>query len=213
MASLQTKVPLETWTAATWEDFIQIADAPASTKLKSYYHQGRMRIEPMSTGSDHSNDHTIIIFAITLFATLRGTPITTKDGCSYRKAGIEEFQPDASCYVGTNVNVIPWGTRVVDLNVYPAPDLVIEVADTSLADDKGEKRLQYEELRIPEYWIVDVQKRAIVAFAIAPDGSSRRIHESQIMSGLSLSVLEESLRRSRQENQATVGAWLMEFRI
>ena len=209
MALLQTK-PLLTWTAATWEEFIQIADNPASAKLKSYYNNGRMRIEPMSTGSDHSNDHTVLIFAITLFATLRGIPITTKDGCSYRKPEIEEFQPDASCYIGNNANAIPWGTRVVNLQEYPVPDLVIEVADTSLSDDKGEKRLQYEESRIPEYWIVDVQKIQIIAFAIAADGSSRQIRESQVLPGLSLSVLETALSRSRQDNQSIVGAWLME---
>jgi hypothetical protein len=42
MASLELKVPMEIWTAATWENFIQIAANPASAKLKSYYHNGRI---------------------------------------------------------------------------------------------------------------------------------------------------------------------------
>jgi hypothetical protein len=49
---------LETWRSATWEEFVAIADAPTSAKLKSYYYKGEMRFEPMSTGSDHSKDHT-----------------------------------------------------------------------------------------------------------------------------------------------------------
>lgn len=210
MASLATEVLLETWLSTTWDEFAHIADDPASAKRKSYYFNGQMRIEPMSTGSDHSNDHAIIIFALTLFATLRSIPIMAKDGCSYRKVGIQEFQPDASYYIADHVDAIPWGTRVVDLNQYPVPDLVIEISDTSIADEQGEKRLQYETLDIPEYWIVDVQNLQIIAWAITSDGSSCPIQVSRVLPGLSLPTLAEALRRSRQNHQAAVGAWLME---
>ena len=67
--------------------------------------------------------------------------MTAKDGCSYRKKGHTEFQPDASYYIGNKADVIPWGTRIIDLEQYPLPDLVIEISDTSIADDLGAKRL------------------------------------------------------------------------
>jgi Uma2 family endonuclease len=209
--SLQTQTQvLNTWLPASWEEFVTLADAPVSAKLKGYYYNGRMRFEPMSTGSDHSNDHALIMFAITFFAAQQRIPMTGKDGCSYRKSGSDEFQPDASYYIGEIANVIPWGTRVIDLNQYPLPNLVIEISDTTLADDLGAKRLQYEDLGIPEYWIVNVQAMQILAFAIAPDQSSRRLRESQVLPGLRLEVLEQALERSRQENQSTTTAWLME---
>jgi Uma2 family endonuclease len=88
--------------------------------------------------------------------------------------------------------------------------LVIEISDTTLADDLGAKRLQYEDLGIPEYWIVNVQAMQILAFAITPDQSSRRLRESQVLPGLRLEVLEQALERSRQENQSVTTAWLME---
>ena len=50
----------------------------------------------------------------------------------------------------------------------------------------------------------------IYAFAIAPDGSSKLIHKSIVLSGLKLEILEQALQRSRQENQSTVTAWLMQ---
>lgn len=214
MTLLQTKTPLNTWITASWEEFVAIADAPASAKLKSYYYQGRMRFEPMSTGSDHSNDHALILFALSFFAAHQQIPMTAKDGCSYRKTGYDEFQPDASYYIGDTADAIPWGTRVINLDLYPLPSLVIEISDTSLADDLGEKRLQYEDLGIPEYWTVNVQKMQIPAFAIAPDHSIRRIRESQVLPGLKLETLEQALQRSRQENQSATTAWLMEqFRV
>ncbi len=84
-----------------------------------------------------------------------------------------------------NANVIPWGTSIIDLDIYPAPDLVIEVANTSLVDDKGEKRLLYESLNVSEYWIVDVQNVQVIAFAVA-DRGSRIITDSQVFPGLQM---------------------------
>ena len=106
--------------------------------------------------------------------------------------------------------MIPWGTRIIDLEQYPLPDLVIEISDTSIADDLGTKRLQYEDLEISEYWIVNVQTMQIFAFANGSDGSIRRIRESLVLSGLNLEILEKALQRSRQENQSATTAWLME---
>jgi Uma2 family endonuclease len=210
MNLLQTEIPLNVWLPATWEEFVTIADDPASAKLKGYYYSGRMRFEPMSTGSDHSNDHALIIFAITFFAAHHRIPATAKDGCSYRKVGFDEFQPDASYYIGDNADAIPWGTRIVDLDQYPLPDLVIEISDTSLSDDLGAKRFQYEDLGIAEYWIVDVQKMRILAFFIAPDRAIRHIRVSQVLPGLKLEMLEQALQRSRGENQSATTAWLMQ---
>ncbi len=214
MTLLQVQPILNTWQSATWEEFVQLVDDPKSDKLKGYYYNGQMRFEPMSTGSDHSKDHILILFALSFFVAYQGISATGHDACSYRKPGVDEFQPDISYYVGETADAIPWGTRVVNLDQYPVPSLVIEISDTSLPDDLGAKRLQYEELRIPEYWIVNVQAMQILAFAIALDGSIRRIRASQVLPGLKLEILEQALQRSRQENQSATNAWLMEqFRV
>jgi Uma2 family endonuclease len=209
MTLLQAPTILDSWQPASWEDFIKIADDPSSAKLKGYYYQGNMRFEPISTGSDHSQDHTIIILGVGLFASLQGIAINGHDGCSYRKRRFDEFQPDISYYIGEAVEVIPWGTRVIDLDQYPLPNLVIEISDASLKDDLGAKRLQYEDLGIAEYWIVNVQTRQIVAFTIAPDGGIHRVRESHVLPGLHLEILEQALQFSCQENQSVTTAWLI----
>jgi len=209
MTLLQVPISLDLWQPASWEDFIKIADDPDSAKLKGYYYKGNMRFEPMSTGSDHSNDHALILFALSFFAAHRGIPMTAKDACSYRKRQFNEFQPDISYYIGEMADVIPWGTKVIDLDQYPLPNLVIEISDTSLKDDLGAKRFQYEDLGITEYWIVNVQERKIIAFTIAPDGGIYRVRESHVLPGLHLEILEQALDRSSQENQSATTAWLM----
>jgi Uma2 family endonuclease len=212
MTSVLEQLQTDIWVEASWDEYIQAIEDLAAKNLgksRGYYHAGKMRIEAMPIGSDHSRVHALILFAISLFATIGKLALTEHDNCSYRKTGTEEFQPDLSYYIGENAEVIPWGIRVVDLDLYPLPDLVIEIADTTITDDKGSKRLLYEELGIPEYWIVNVQTCEILAFAIANQGS-RRIQESLVLPGLAIDLLQQTLQRSQEEGQTIARSWLLE---
>jgi Uma2 family endonuclease len=203
---------LNTWVKSSWDEFVQVADDPKYQKYKFYYFNGEARVEPMSTGSDHSDDHALVIMAIGLFIAINGLAIRTKDNCSYRKVGSREVQPDISYYVGDRAQLIPWGTGIVDLDVYPAPDLVIEIANSSWADDIGKKRLMYEELGVKEYWVINVKSAEILAFAIADAESARgsyRIMRSQVITGLEIAILEEALRLSRENNHGQVTSWML----
>jgi Uma2 family endonuclease len=112
-------------------------------------------------------------------------------------------------YLNEHAEIIPKGTNIVDLERYPPPDLVIEIAKTSLLEDQGTKRLLYEDLGVSEYWIVDVEKAEIIGFCIA-DRGSKRIGDSQVLAGLSLKVVEEALRRNQKAAQSLAIAWLIE---
>ena len=208
MSQLQTQLLTDTWINATWEEYLQVVCDRTYEKAKSYYYKGRMRLEMSALGNPHSRDHAIIIYAICLFAGLNEINLDSHDNCTYRKTGYEEAQPDVSFYVGENAEIVPWETTIIDLDIYPPPDLVIEVAYSSLADDKGEKRLLYESLGVREYWIIDVQNVEIIAFEIL-DRGSRRIDRSQVISGLEIAILEAALRRSREMNHGKVSAWLL----
>ena len=224
MGKLEEKIPTDTWVVADWNEYIRTIGEPAYKNGKSYYYNEKLRIEMLSIGNDHASDHIIITLVVNLFAAVKNIPLNGKNNCTYRKKGApecqtevcykkkkkyHEAQPDVSYYIGDSVDVIPWGTYIIDLNQYPAPNLVIEVAQKSLADDKGEKRLLYEDLGVNEYWIVDVENLQVIAFAIA-DGGSRRISESQVLPGLAISILEEALQLTREMNQSQVCALLME---
>lgn len=208
MTKLSTKFELDTWVNATWDEYIQTVEDPIYEKAKCYYNRERFRIEMSPLGTTHSKDHSIVNYTIHLFATLKVIPLNGHDCCSYRRIGVREIQPDLSFYIGENADVIPWETTIIDLNAYPPPDLVIEIANSSLPDDIGEKRLLYEDTNVKEYWIVDVQKIQIIAFAIE-NGGSWRIANSQVLPGFTISILEEALRLTRQMNHSQVGGWLL----
>jgi Uma2 family endonuclease len=208
VATTNQLVP-DSWVSATWDEYLTNIENPADAKAKGYYYNGKYRIEMTPIGNEHSQDHSIINHAVYLYATLRNIPLTGKDNCSYRQDGLKEFQPDLSYYVGNNANAIPWGVGIVNLNKYSVPDLVIEISNTSLADDLGAKRLLYEDLGIAEYWVVDVSNVNVIAFAIEDTGS-KRIAESQILTGLKIETLTAALQRSRNSNHTQVGSWLMQ---
>ena len=208
MSNLNLKVPTDVWFKANWEKYLQAIEHPNCKFSKNYYHNGRMRIEISPVSNPHARDHAIIIHAIVLYAGIKGLDLNGLDNCTYRKTGCNEAQPDASFYIGEAANVIPWEASIVDLDIYPPPTLVIEVANTSLADDKGEKRLLYEAIGVSEYWIVDVQNVEVIAFAIENRGS-RRITQSQVLPQLEIALLEEAFRRSRRSNHGKVSAWLL----
>ena len=206
------KQNLNTWVKASWEEFIQVADNPKYQKYKFYYFNGEVRVEPMSTGSDHSADHALIVMAIGSFIAVNGLAVNSKDNCSYRKVGSKEVQPDISYYVGDRAQLIPWGTGIVDLDVYLAPDLAIEIVKSSWADDIGKKRLMYEDLGVKEYWVIDVKNVEILAFAITDfEGTkgSYRITRSQIITGLEIALLKEALHLSRENDHGYVTSWLL----
>ncbi len=209
MITTQTKLITDTWITIAWEDYLQLCDDYNYEKAKFYYYNEQGRIEMTPIGNDHASDHSMINYAIHLYAGLRNIPLNGNDNCSYRKAGKKEAQPDLSFYIGDNVNVIPYGTSIVDLNIYSPPNLVIEVANTSLADDKGEKRLLYEDLGVQEYWIVDVKSVNIIAFQMEEKGS-RRIPQSQVLPDLEISLLVQALQKSRDSNHSEVSRWLLQ---
>ena len=52
--------------------------------------------------------------------------------------------------------------------------LVVEVADSSLADDMGEKRDEYAAAGLLEYWVTDVNARTVIRHADPGDGAVAR---------------------------------------
>lgn len=209
MSKTQLRLAINTWVAATWEDYIAQLKEPAYEKAKGYYHHDHMRIEMLPVGFDHADNHFIISFALGLFAMVRGLPLKGLDNCTFRKPGVRDAQPDLAFYVGERARLIPRGTNIVDLDRYPPPDLAVEISKTTIVDDLGSKRHLFEAMGVKEYWVVDVEKAEIVAYGIQA-GGSLRIERSQVLQGLEISVLEQALRRSQEMDQSAVGSWLME---
>ena len=199
----------DTWVKATWSEFMTLADSPAYDKGKAYYNRGKARIEMTPLGWNHAKDNSIISTLVTLYCALKRIPVEEVTNCSFRKQGLKEAQPDLAFYLSSLDNIPPRSNSPVDLNQYSPPALAVEIAATSLSDDLGEKRLLYESLNVQEYWVVDVNAAEITAFAIA-DGGSKIINHSQVLLELTIALVEETLKRSRDEEHGAIIRWLLE---
>lgn len=62
MNELQTKLPIDTWVIATWNEYIEAISDPRLEKAKGYYDDGQLRIEMPPVGFDHASDNGIIFF-------------------------------------------------------------------------------------------------------------------------------------------------------
>ncbi len=198
----------DTWVNCTWDEFIVLAYNATYEKGKSYYNRGKARIEMTPIGWNHAEDNSIISTLVILFCALKKIPVKELTNCSFRKTGLQEAQPDIAFYIANLENIPPRSNSPVDLNQFAPPALVVEMAASSLSDHLGEKRLLYEQLGVQDYWVVDVNRAEVTAFTIA-DGGSRLISISQVLPGLTITLVKEALERSRCEDHGAVTRWIL----
>lgn len=199
----------DTWVKASWEEFVDLEDCPDYADARFYYDCSYMRIEMAALGFRHGHQNSIIANVVLLFASLRNIEIVELTNTSFKKERLREFQPDSSFYIGSGLRVPPETNSSVDLNEYDPPTLVLEISTTTLSDDLGQKRLLYERAGVQEYWVNDANTGRVIAFAIA-EGRSGEIQESQVLPGLSLSLVEEALQRRKTENDGAITRWLLQ---
>jgi Uma2 family endonuclease len=159
-------------------------------------------------GWNHAEDNSIISTLVILFCALRRIPVKELTNCSFRKTTLQEAQPDIAFYIASLDNIPPRSNSPVDLNQFAPPALVVEMAASSVGDDLGEKRLLYERLAVQEYWVVDVNRAEVTAFAVA-DGGSRQIDTSQVLPGLTMALVRELWNAVVLKNMAQLLAGLL----
>lgn len=199
----------DTWQSASWEEYTLLADHPNSESGRCYYDQGWMRIEMSALGPLHGRENSIVSTLVVLFTTLKNIRSVELTNTTFRKIGIRDCQPDIAFYLGAAFRLPVLDNTPVDVDQFGAPQLVIEIASTSLSDDLGRKRLLYERLGIQEYWVVDVTVGEVFAFAVT-DGGSKQIRVSKVLPGLDLDLVEEALQRAQSQEDGVINRWLLQ---
>ena len=210
VVSSSKRIVLDKWVPATWERFVEVANDDLYSDGCAYFDAGEMRIEMASLGVGHSRQNSVVSNVITLFAACKDMDITSYTNGSFHREGEKEFQPDIAFYIGEGAKYLPpQNNSPISIELCGLPNLVVEVGASSLEDDLGRKRLMYERIGIEEYWVVDVEAKELIAFAIDSDGRSGRIWQSAVLPELETSLVDEALRRSQTENDGTITRWLM----
>lgn len=204
-------VPVDTWVVADWDEFLTFADDPTLASGRFYYDHGCMRIEMAPLGSAHGQDNSIVSTVIVLYAAVNRIPVKELTNTSFRKATLREAQPDIAVYIGDGSQGLtfpPRNNAPINLNDLPPPALVVEIAATSLDDDRDRKQKLYQRLGVREYWVVDVLAGRVIAVTLSELGG-QPIQTSQVLPGLDLAIVEEALRRSHSEDDGAITRWLL----
>ncbi|MEB3342861.1 hypothetical protein [Okeania sp.] len=89
MTNLQIKLPTDTWVSATGNEYLQTIENPIYTRAKSYYYQGKLRIEISPVSYDRAKDNSLIAIALGIFCSLKNIRSKSLTNCSYRKTGLQ----------------------------------------------------------------------------------------------------------------------------
>jgi Uma2 family endonuclease len=203
-------IKTDIWVSAQWDEYVAICEKPEYEKARCYYDNGWMRLEMAALGPLHGRENAVVLKVIGLFTAFKNIRVVELINTSFRKVGERDAQPDIAFYLGSNFQLPPRNNQPINIEIYGAPQLAVEIASTTLGDDLGRKRLLYERLGVQEYWVVNVALSTVTAFAVA-NGGSGEIRESQVLPGLALATVEEAMERSNTEDDGAIARWLIQI--
>ncbi|MEG4033942.1 Uma2 family endonuclease [Microcoleus sp. S36b_A4] len=196
------------WQAATWEDYVAACEDPSLEKARIFFYEGYLWIDMGNEGPQHArfNDLFTIIFFV-WFTTKIGQTFDSLSGCVIEKPKVGAGAPDKVLYIGGDFHQWQKGEpRRINLNQSQVPDLVGEIADTTLASDLDEKKRLYAALGIPEYWVVDIKGERVLAFRLQENGKYQECEISGALEGLPIALLSDTLKLLGEGN-GTAAMW------
>ncbi len=201
--------PIPQWPKATWDDYVAYRDNPNLDEVRLFFNGGSLFVDMGNEGINHSkfNDLLTMIFYL-WFARKPDIIFDSLSGCLLEKSNQRAASPDKVLYIGENTPQWERGEpRRLNLDKWRVPDLVGEVADTTLATDLDEKKALYAALEIPEYWVIDIKGKRVIAFRLQENGKYQECEESVALSGLPISLLEQTLEQLEGGNNGAAAFW------
>uniref|UniRef100_B8HK97 Putative restriction endonuclease domain-containing protein n=1 Tax=Cyanothece sp. (strain PCC 7425 / ATCC 29141) TaxID=395961 RepID=B8HK97_CYAP4 len=195
---------------ATWQDYVRMRDNLNWRKIDFY--QGWLRVEMGAEGPAHASFSDLITMIFGFWAFLHPEPVLQSFGRSLiEHPETEACAPDLVLYKGENIpRWQPGEARRIILPQHRIPDLVGEIADTTLSIDLDERKQLYASLGIPEYWVIDVKGLRLFAFGLTDRESYQEIAVSQVLTGLPIALIEQTLERLTIETNTAAANWFMQ---
>ncbi len=195
---------------ATWQDYIALRDSQATDWRKIAFYQGWLWADMGKEGPNHASFSDLLTAIFFIWAFLHPDEVFQSYGrCLIEKPETQACAPDLVLYKGENIPKWQSGEpRRISTTRHRLPDLVGEIGDTTLSLDLDEQKQLYASLGIPEYWVIDVKGMRLFAFGLTDSGSYQSIEVSQVLPGLQLSLIEQTLERLETETNTTAANWL-----
>ena len=196
---------------ATWNDYIMLRESEADDWRKIAFYNGHLWADMGTEGPGHSGFSDLMTIIFGFWAYLHSDIVFQSYGrCLMDLPETHACAPDLVLYKGEDIPKWKSGEpRRIDLKRHRVPDLVGEIADTSLSLDLDEQKRLYASLGISEYWVIDVKGARLFAFKLMESGQYEPIAISQILEGLPIDLLEQTLERLSEETNTAAANWFM----
>lgn len=201
---------LPQWQPATWEDYLAYRDDPIIERVKLFFNDNFLLVTDMgSEGINHAKVSDLFILLLGFWFSARPDQTAETLGrCQLEKPNRRSAAPDLVLYVGEGIPQWQEGEpRRIDLDRWRVPDLVGEISDTTLATDLDEKKQLYAALKIPEYWVIDVLGKRVIAFRLQDNGKYQEYTHSIALEGLPIALLQQTLQRLGQGTNISAASW------
>jgi Uma2 family endonuclease len=200
------------WRGATWQDYAILRDREDCDWSKIAFDQGWLWIDMGKEGPNHAcfSDLLTAIFFVWAFQH-PDLVIQSLGCCLIEKPETQACAPDLVLYKGENFpRWQPGEPRHIDLTRHRLPDLVGEIADTSLSLDLDEQKRLYANLGIAEYWVIDVKGSRLFAFGLTDGGVYEAIAVSQVLTGLPIELVAQTLEKLAAQTNTAAANWFMQ---
>jgi Uma2 family endonuclease len=204
---------------ATWQDYVAVRGDLSRTEERSEskwtkiaFFQNWLWVDMGKEGPAHARFSDLFTIIFGFWAFLHpDEPLESFGRCLIEHPETHACAPDLVLYKGNNIpQWQPGQPRHIDLAQDRRPDLVGEISDTSLNLDLDEQKQLYASLGIAEYWVVDVKGRRLFAFGLAANGVYETLETSQVLTGLPIVLLEQTLERLSSGTNTAAANWLMQ---
>lgn len=197
------------WKPATWEDYLAYRNAEIPERIRLFFDRDRILIDMGAEGINHSTVSDLFTLLIGFWFSRFAEQTAASFGrCLLEAANTQAAAPDLVLYIGEGVPQWQVGEpRLIDLNRWRVPDLIGEISDTTLAADLDEKKKIYAELKIPEYWVINIPGRQVFIFRLQENGKYKQCNESVALKNLPVALLEETLARLAEGTNISAALW------
>jgi Uma2 family endonuclease len=197
------------WKSAKWSDYLVYRDDLSLDFVKLFFNNNHLLVEMGSEGINHAQFCDLLTMMLGFwFAKHPDQIFSLYSRCQIEKPNYQAAAPDLLLYLGDNYPTWQSGEkRYINLEEMRVPDLVGEVGDTTLASDLDQKKHLYEVLGIPEYWVIDVRGKRIIAFLLDEEGVYQEITQSQALKGLNFTLIEATFQRLETESNGKAAIW------
>lgn len=197
---------------ATWQDYVDIRDDETMDWQKISFYRGWLWLDMGKEGPNHASFSDLMTAIFFVWAFLHPEISLQSYGrCIIEHPDTHACAPDLVLYKGDRIPKWQQGEpRRIDLRRHRLPDLVGEIADTTLNLDLDEQKQLYASLGIAEYWVIDVKGMQIFAFGLTAAGHYEVIEQSQVLAGLAITLIEQTLERLAIETNTAAANWLIQ---